>query len=217
MILILSVLFSLGFVTNSQKSFSLESATRNWFYYSASLCDPSRLGNWDVGTISEKYPNFTEVKVVYNRSGEALAYLSYDVYENSIYVVFRGSIEKLENWMDNAKIYYSDYPPCLNCKVDHGFLNHYLDLKDGIFENLRTFLEKYPSSMIRIIGHSLGATGATLLAADVKREFASSLESIYTFGSPRVGNKEFVDWWNSQMNGTFNVRITRKRDPGTLL
>lgn len=200
--------------SETKPSFSLERALQYWYYYSASLCDVTRLESWDLGPISDKYSNISEVKVVYNKTGEALAYLPYDSTENSIYIVFRGSIEKIENWMDNARLFFINYPSCQGCKVDQGFHNHYQDLRQGILENLRILHEKHPSSVIRIIGHSLGATGATLLAPEVKREFGSFFESLYTYGSPRVGNKEFADWWNKVMEDVLNVRITRMRDPG---
>jgi triacylglycerol lipase len=53
-----------------------------------------------------------------------------------------------------------------------------------------------------ITGHSLGAALATLAADRVTRERASSqlgeLKGIYTFGSPLVGDRQFVDGFNTR-------------------
>lgn len=49
-----------------------------------------------------------------------------------------------------------------------------------------------------LTGHSLGAALATLMAFDILNEFQNyNLKYLTTYGSPRVGNKEF----SSIMNG----------------
>ena len=45
-------------------------------------------------------------------------------------------------------------------------------------------------------GHSLGGALATLAAVDIKKKLGGDVEFI-NFGSPRVGNKEFFDYFHS--------------------
>jgi len=59
---------------------------------------------------------------------------------------------------------------------------------------------------IVVTGHSLGAALATLSAVSVSKTFEDKVPIlIYNYGSPRVGNKAFVNFINSKMapNGPF--------------
>jgi hypothetical protein len=62
---------------------------------------------------------------------------------------------------------------------------------DSIWPEVEEILADYrahhPHSEIRVTGHSLGAALATLAVS----RFAGSHVSLYTFGSPRVGNEDF--------------------------
>src|SRR5262249_5655556 len=52
---------------------------------------------------------------------------------------------------------------------------------------LHSYRKKFPMSPIFFTGHSLGAAFATLATA----RFGGSRVALYTFGSPRGGNREF--------------------------
>jgi predicted lipase len=73
---------------------------------------------------------------------------------------------------------------------------------------------KFPDYDIILTGHSLGAAVATLSAVDLIKNGTSV--SLYTFGSPRVGNKEFADYVRSlysKLPDKFNsYRFTHYRD-----
>jgi hypothetical protein len=70
---------------------------------------------------------------------------------------------------------------------------------DSIGEVMRTKLAEYKDQNVEIwvTGHSLGGGLATLMAAEIlRREEAGEgykLRGVYTFGSPRVGNRAFRD------------------------
>ena len=50
----------------------------------------------------------------------------------------------------------------------------------------------YPSDLIHLTGHSLGGAVTTLFALYLmEHEPSMSPASVYTFGCPRIGNKEF--------------------------
>lgn len=66
-----------------------------------------------------------------------------------------------------------------------------------------------PSYSIVFTGHSLGAAVATVGAAYIRK--AGSSIDIYTYGSPRVGNKAFVAFVTDQA-GAEN-RVTHLDDP----
>lgn len=78
-----------------------------------------------------------------------------------------------------------------------------------IFIDIRA---KHPNSKIAIIGHSLGAA----LATHARAHFWTlniPVDIFYTFGSPRVGDEAFVNWFNDIVHPQFKVRITFRHDP----
>ena len=52
-------------------------------------------------------------------------------------------------------------------------------------------MKKYPNSKISITGHSLGAAIATHCAVDLMANYNIRNFTLYTYGSPRVGDKTF--------------------------
>jgi hypothetical protein len=123
--------------------------------------------------------------------------------ENSIYVVFRGS-ENLLNWVDHTKFIKTPAEDiCKGCEVHQGWYNNYLNLKLQLTKLLSEFKQSH-NVAITFTGHSYGAALATLAYADLKKSLKNPT-SLYTFGSPRVGNKEFADH-------TFNFRIVYGND-----
>ena len=69
-------------------------------------------------------------------------------------------------------------------QVHHGFKKELDKIWSSIEETL-----KETSSKLYITGHSLGAAMATIAASRLQ----SRVVALITFGSPRVGNQEFVD------------------------
>ena len=62
-----------------------------------------------------------------------------------------------------------------------------------------------------ITGHSLGAGLATLAAADLASQGAAHSPTTYTFGSPRVGDKQFASKYNALTAAT-SFRIANTCD-----
>lgn len=119
--------------------------------------------------------------------------LGYNMDIDAIFVAFRGS-SNIRNWIDDIqfhKIYpYNDQ----TIAVEKGFYKAYQNVKPDIFDTLDMITQKYSTKKLLLTGHSLGAALATLMAFDVI-EMHDSL--LYTYGSPRVGNDNFVQSFNS--------------------
>ncbi len=56
---------------------------------------------------------------------------------------------------------------------------------------LSLMIKKYPGSKFEVTGHSLGAAIATHCAIDLFTNFGIKDFTLYTFGSPRVGDDAF--------------------------
>jgi hypothetical protein len=77
-----------------------------------------------------------------------------------------------------------------DCKVHNGFLRSYSSIKSRVIK----ILENEQFDNIIITGHSLGGALSFICALDVKcqEKFKNTLIRCYTFATPRIGNKIFV-------------------------
>lgn len=76
---------------------------------------------------------------------------------------------------------------CKNAKIHSGFAETYFSVSEELIEKISTLLVKKKGTMY-FIGHSLGASLATIASLDVA--LSLNVENVYvvTFGSPRCGN-----------------------------
>jgi len=111
-------------------------------------------------------------------------------------VAFRGSVET-ENWMCDADFKTSPWPPytslataswCPNCKAHSGFARAYAELRSGMIGALR----ELNCGNAAFAGHSLGAAVAILASFETRVELDLRVGPVYTYGCPRVGDRNFV-------------------------
>lgn len=110
-----------------------------------------------------------------------------------LYIVFRGS-SSASDFVTDSKFFLNELPPEFlsqknNIKVHSGFLEQFLSIRSTIINQI---LIAPPSFQICTIGHSLGGSLATLCAFYIKTVYPKRAVKCVTFGSPRVGNEEFV-------------------------
>lgn len=194
-------------------NYNEERAKKIWTLCMGSYCSPSRISSWQLGFVSDIYKDVTDITLVINSTNEACGFTAYSPIDNEVLIVFRGTLPfSIKNWMDDLDAFITDYPNCAGCKVHEGFYHTYLAIKDTILSSARALFAKYPKSKKLITGHSLGGALATLAAIDIQRYFGP-VDEFYTYGSPRVGNREFATFTNGFVTGNFNSRITHNRDP----
>ena len=110
--------------------------------------------------------------------------------DTQITFVFRGTEPKepsdvvadLKAWKEKSRV---------AGKVHDGFYGELEKLWDKVYLTAM----KNRNKDCTITGHSLGAAMATICAARLQSVFNKEIV-LYTYGSPRVGNKEFVDILN---------------------
>lgn len=114
-------------------------------------------------------------------------------YKDYIIVTFQGSNGKAD-WFDNLKfnkIHLND-----DIKVHFGFYWQF----DNIQYSLYNELYKLDFNKIIFAGHSLGGALATLASTFYKNRHRDINVSCITFGSPRVGNKKFIKYFNKNID-----------------
>lgn len=147
-------------------------------------------------------------------------FVAFDPDSRDIFVVFRGTLKYIE-WFKNTKIAlvsYQNGQESLNedlkrkediaegikfndtsenigeqdfGRVTAGFRGMYVAFRNKMIETLKTLPQ---DSKIYVTGHSLGGAFATLAIPDILQntQFKSSQITLYTFASPRCGDREFA-------------------------
>lgn len=134
----------------------------------------------------------------------------FDNYTNSIFTAFRGS-SNLHNWIENIRIRKTVHYNDSSIQIANGFYKEYNYIKNELLDNLSILSNKYNTTNLSITGHSSGAAMATIMSYDFLKLYPKyNISYLIQFGSPRVGNLEFVEDFN-KYNIT-SYRITHYYD-----
>ena len=129
-----------------------------------------------------------------------------------VIVAFRGT-SSTSDWISDAMARQIKYKWVPNSGWTHkGFTEIYESARKQIHNILKAVS---PYRKLIVTGHSLGAALATLCAVDLSVNSTFKNPIVYTYGSPRVGDANFVRCFNQSI-GTTN-RIHNKYDVVTHL
>lgn len=184
----------------------------DWFYGNITLyhsestyCDPdSYLGREYAGPLS----GFVTTHSITDDQHDTHGYIGYQPLTQSIAVAFRGS-ESVSNWLSDLDAVLTDYPRCSGCKVHKGFYSAEQAVFPQVKYEVDRLLEKYPDYQVLVTGHSLGAALATLTAADLRLSGIDNIR-LFNYGSPRVGNTAFADYYAAVVED--RNRVTHHKD-----
>lgn len=140
---------------------------------------------------------------------DQVGYVGYTPSQTNIYVVFRGSSD-LENWLADINIEKIDYPYCDKCEVHKGFYKAETEVFPKIYNAVSELRKQFPAYNVVFTGHSLGAALTTLAAMDYLQNDPTATVILYNYGSPRVGNDQFAEWFSSNMK--MRARVTHHKD-----
>lgn len=155
-------------------------------------------------------PSIQLYNIIENRGVKLL--VGMDDYSGGIFAAFRGSTNTM-NWINNMKV--QQISPWNNSvMVDKGFYQDYEYIKSQLYESLYTLSKMYNTSDVVLTGHSMGSVLTMLSAYEIIKFHDFTVKYLITFGSPRLGNMEFVN----EMNGFIlkldikSYRITHEND-----
>jgi len=117
-------------------------------------------------------------------------------------VSFRGTEPaRREDWLDDLSFTKIRYR---GGRVHEGFYAAAMRVAGQIIH----FAARQDVEEWYITGHSLGGALAILFADHIDTQ---QVKGVYTFGGPRVGNREFAAWYNSRL-GDVTVRFVNNND-----
>lgn len=137
--------------------------------------------------------------------------------DEAIIVAFRGTEPaELKDWMTDLNVWLEPGP---RGEVHGGFQKALNLVWDEIWEQINLYQERTgngprltgPGKSLWLTGHSLGAALATLATARLRLELDRGVFGLYTFGSPRVGDRLFADAFNAVF-GKYAFRFVNNND-----
>lgn len=146
----------------------------------------------EVATKLFKKLGFTDTTFYFHKGSNVYVTQNAD----DIVVVCRGT--EVKEWSDvRADLSINLYPSRSGKgKVHRGFRT-YTDL---VWEAVREELSKAHTKTLWLTGHSLGAAMATLMARRcVMQGDIATPAALFTYGSPRVGNRTYINEFNTKL------------------
>ena len=131
--------------------------------------------------------------------------------DSDVVVAIRGTQGVLE-WLMDSQFVPIPFPFLAAGRTEKGFTRFYSTFRTGpspahprVIDALRSLSAGGTVKTLRITGHSLGAALATLLALDVAGNGVFAGPTVYTFASPKVGDKVFAGTYDDLVPTSFRV------------
>ncbi|EGG18494.1 hypothetical protein DFA_03988 [Cavenderia fasciculata] len=132
------------------------------------------------------------------------------------YLVFRGTDSIFNDLEDLDFVTQKNYPdpsatsiPCTSGtpKVSSGFYDTWYGVGGGgLRSRVVDIIEQHSIDSLTILGHSLGGAMATLASLDFALSYSPyGNMTVYTYGSPRVGNEDFEVCFDSYVHSSYRV------------
>lgn len=126
-------------------------------------------------------------------------------YPEFVVVAFRGTERNFEDILTDLDIRKRSLQTGAAGRVHGGFLKAYEDIAQPLI--LSTVAKSKP---VYLTGHSLGGALAVVCSAVCDEAYGFTPTAIYTFGSPRVGNRSFTQ--TARVRSVPHQRITHGAD-----
>lgn len=198
---------------HAAQGFSEEEAFWHYAIASSAYCT-GHIEPWDCIPCQRSNASISHVHTFYNSTTDMRAFLAvlrWGERPPRIVFSFRGT-ETLQNWIEDLKVFKTDRKmSCTDCRVHEGFVDVWDSLASQALPALASLRRDYPSAPLTITGHSLGGAVAFLSAYILTADLHIAVDAVYTYGSPRVGNKAFAEAHPLVKDGR-SWRITHHRD-----
>ena len=137
-------------------------------------------------------------------SGSGFGWVVQNVADGIAIATIRGT-QSVQDWLDNLDVILATYQPVSDGGTVHaGFQLCYLTIRSSLF----SLLNQVAPTCHRLIltGHSLGAALSELAAPDVLDNLNARWQpEVQNFAGPRVGQSDFANFFDAQIDVCFRV------------
>lgn len=215
-------------------SFETDVMTRAMNYAKAGSCSLDILDGWNCKSACDD-PSVAHFQLSQVQDFPPLrSFTGVDHVNHQLVLAFRGAVN-MENWVSSLDFAQVNCMYGEGCKMHGGFLETYDVLRLQVRAEVVRLSQMYPTYTWLITGLSLGGAMVYVAAADLTcylptvATASSPLSNVvvgagssgqcgtisaqlYTFGSPRVGNAAFSQWFTQHMIGD-SFRVLQSKDP----
>lgn len=142
--------------------------------------------------------------------GERKLFLETDAKNSTYWVVFQGTDNFTDAWVDADHTLLPAGKTGLGWSVHEGFWNAAMKLRQGLEDGLRSSGKRYG---VRITGHSLGGAMAVIMA-ELLRKDGFPVRSCITFGQPKVTDSPgaYTAGLEFEKEGIEYIRVVNRND-----
>jgi len=173
---------------------------------------------YPAGNIAVQHIIAVRCDSFYSDYDECIAFTAVSSSQKTIYIAFRGSVtsEQIVDQVLSALILQSN-----SFKIGGTVVDYFDDAHDSLYPCVKGQVQRlrlrYPDYKVMVTGHSLGGALASLAAAALVYDGVvdSANIELYTFGMPRVGDKEYALNFDRLVWNSWNVVNYRDIVPHT--
>ncbi|KAN0105220.1 Alpha/Beta hydrolase fold [Russula decolorans] len=206
-----------GFYTLTQDQ--IDSTNLYAHYASAVKCGPPNLTDWSCGPHCQAAPYFEIIADGGDGTSVQFWMVGFDKVINSIIVAYQGTntssfaADLTVLKLTRTSLDPSIFPSIPNgIEVHSGFAEAHAKTAADVLQAVNSLLQTYPSTMVTVIGHSLGAALALLNGVRLRLVLAPTTDvKVVGYGMPRVGNQDFASFVDTILPGRV-VHINNKHD-----
>eukprot|EP00882_Tetradesmus_deserticola_P002590 GHRQ01002755.1.p1 GENE.GHRQ01002755.1~~GHRQ01002755.1.p1 ORF type:complete len:377 (+),score=93.13 GHRQ01002755.1:172-1302(+) len=175
------------------------------------------VATWNC-TRCAQLPDFQPHLVHFDASWDLLGYAGYWPSMQAKVLVFRGTdSSSWYNWAENMRAWRTDAtypvdgaPPALRLHSGFLILWNSSSMAKTFHAAFGELQKLHPQGPTYVLGHSMGGALAHLAALDLQIMYHLQDVRVYTFGSPRVGNSVFAEFFAQKVSESW--RFTHGRD-----
>ncbi|KAI0301189.1 alpha/beta-hydrolase [Multifurca ochricompacta] len=184
----------------------------------AAYCKPSKITEWHCGDACNAIPGFVPTLTGGDGDATQFFYVGFWPAQSAVVVAHQGTDPlELMSVLTDANIAFMEPEPTLfpdlpsGIKVHSGFALEHEKTAQQILAEVRRLMAEHSSTHVILIGHSLGGALAELDALFLKLNLPANANIRgVTFGTPRVGNRDWATFFDSHI-AEF-TRMNNKRD-----
>jgi len=184
----------------------------------AAYCPPAKITGWKCGQACSALPGFQATLTGGNGNSQQFFFVGHWPQQNAVVVAHQGTNpSQLKSVLTDVEVPRGPLNPALfpgvpgNVAAHKGFSEQHATASTQIFAEVKRLIAQKGAKQVITVGHSLGGALAILSALSIRLQLPANIAvTSTTFGAPRVGNKEFANFFDSKISSL--SRVNNKND-----